>query len=135
MYMNRERAAELGQETVRIIEAGSYTAPLGRRIDLRDALQFAKNRTCNYPPEHALSTRLPGDYETRIEVTNETTLAAAERLVAAGHRPAALNFASAKHPGGGFLSGARPGGIARPRLRTLRLSGRSPDVHAARDPI
>jgi uncharacterized protein (TIGR02452 family) len=40
-------------------------------------------------------------------VTNESTLDAARRLVQEGHRVAALNFASAKNPGGGFLSGAR----------------------------
>jgi uncharacterized protein (TIGR02452 family) len=50
---------------------------------------------------------VPGDRPTRFEVKNESTLAAARRLVEAGQRPAALNFASAKHPGGGFLGGAR----------------------------
>lgn len=38
---------------------------------------------------------------------NETTLKAAKRLADLGHRVVALNFASAKHPGGGFLGGAR----------------------------
>jgi uncharacterized protein (TIGR02452 family) len=49
----------------------------------------------------------PGGKETRIEVRNETTLVAAERLARAGRRVAALNFASALEPGGGFLRGAR----------------------------
>ncbi|HEU5103870.1 MAG TPA: TIGR02452 family protein, partial [Roseiflexaceae bacterium] len=41
-----------------------------------------------------------------ISVTNEATLVAARRQVAQGYRVAALNFASARHPGGGWLSGA-----------------------------
>src|SRR5205823_13858109 len=49
----------------------------------------------------------PAGRETRFEATNETTLAAARRLAAEGHRVVALNFASARHPGGGFLGGAR----------------------------
>jgi uncharacterized protein (TIGR02452 family) len=107
MYPNRNRAAELGQETVRIIDGSGYRAPSGAAVDLRDALRRAQHGTRSYPPEHALPMPLPFDGATKVEVSNETTLAAALRLVQHGHRPVALNFASAKHPGGGFLSGAR----------------------------
>jgi uncharacterized protein (TIGR02452 family) len=44
---------------------------------------------------------------TQVQVTNETTLGAARRLVDRGLRPLALNFANGVHPGGGFLMGAR----------------------------
>jgi uncharacterized protein (TIGR02452 family) len=42
-----------------------------------------------------------------VQVSNETTLAAAFRLVEGGLRPLALNFANGVQPGGGFLGGAR----------------------------
>jgi uncharacterized protein (TIGR02452 family) len=42
-----------------------------------------------------------------VQVVNETTLQSARALVAAGHRPLALNFANGVGPGGGFLNGAR----------------------------
>jgi uncharacterized protein (TIGR02452 family) len=45
--------------------------------------------------------------ETRVQVTNGSTLAASRRLVQAGAKPVALNFANGTQPGGGFLSGAR----------------------------
>jgi uncharacterized protein (TIGR02452 family) len=44
---------------------------------------------------------------TTFHVSNESTRVVAHRLVDAGHRVAALNFASARHPGGDWLSGAR----------------------------
>src|SRR5262249_19617379 len=44
-----------------------------------------------------------------FEVVNETTLHAARRLLEGdrGARVLALNFASARHPGGGFLKGSQ----------------------------
>src|SRR6266498_150297 len=45
--------------------------------------------------------------ETRVQVTNETTLGAARRFIENGLNPLALNFADGVYPGGGFLSGAR----------------------------
>jgi len=54
----------------------------------------------------AIPPRAPGAAAPRIEVTAETTASAARRLAADG-AVAALNFASAKNPGGGFLGGAK----------------------------
>jgi uncharacterized protein (TIGR02452 family) len=105
--MKRSQAAALGQETVRILKARHYQTATGKVIELGDLLERAVRGTVSYPPEESLPGAPPGEKPTRIEVVNETTLAVARRLVEAGHRPAALNFASAKHPGGGFLGGAR----------------------------
>lgn len=43
---------------------------------------------------------------TRVQVTNESTLQAARRLVDDGMRPLSLNPANGVNPGGGFLHGA-----------------------------
>jgi uncharacterized protein (TIGR02452 family) len=48
-----------------------------------------------------------GQFVTEFAVENDSTLAVARRLVDQGHHTAVLNFASANHPGGGFLHGAR----------------------------
>ncbi len=59
------------------------------------------------PPDKPLAHDAMAFPETRVQVTNETTLAASRRLVDAGMSPLALNFANGKYPGGGFLAGAR----------------------------
>jgi uncharacterized protein (TIGR02452 family) len=107
MQPDRGRAAQLGQETLRILERGEYATPAGAIIDLRSAIAIARAGTRSYPPDAPLQSAVPGRYAMRTQVTNESTLAAAHRLVRDGGRPVALNFASARHPGGGFLSGAR----------------------------
>ena len=87
--------------------AGRYVTPQGTVVAIGDAVQRSVEGTVSYPPDRPMPLANPGDMQTVIEVTNESTLVAAARLVEAGHRPVALNFASAKHPGGGFLGGAR----------------------------
>jgi uncharacterized protein (TIGR02452 family) len=97
----------LGQETVRILEAGEYRTASGDTVRIAELVQRAIDGTVSYPHDEATPGFSRPGHATRIEVTNESTLEAARRLVNEGHRPAALNFASAKNPGGGFLGGAR----------------------------
>jgi uncharacterized protein (TIGR02452 family) len=104
--MDRSLAMVVGYETVAILRAGSYTAPSGRDINLRGALDACRSATIEYPPNRPVPTPAPGPAQTSISVVNETVIDAGHRM--AGRGPvAALNFASAIVPGGGFLSGAR----------------------------
>jgi len=104
----RERAAAIGHETLAIVNAGEYVAPSGRQVSIAAFVDAARGGTVEYGPEDPLpSVTGDGPGSMRVEVVNETTLAAAHRLFEAGHEPAALNFASATTAGGGFLDGAR----------------------------
>jgi uncharacterized protein (TIGR02452 family) len=107
--MSRQRRAALAAETMRILRDGDYTAPSGRRVDLRVDLAAAVASTRLYLPyELSLQAAAPAaGLQTSIQVTDESTLAATRRLAATTDgEVGALNFASAHHPGGGFLSGA-----------------------------
>lgn len=110
--MNRDQRAKLAQETLRILETGSYVSPGGREVSIQPELTTAAERSRLYRPDDfadELSLPAPEIARPLVEVTGETTLEAAARIVAeAGHEePLCLNFASAKNPGGGFLSGSQ----------------------------
>jgi uncharacterized protein (TIGR02452 family) len=107
MSFQRSHAAALGREAAQILQAGQYTTADSRVVPLGDLLRRAADGTRTYPPDLRPRWAGSGDAEMSVEVENESTLAAAWRLVREGHRPAALNFASARNPGGGWLSGAR----------------------------
>jgi uncharacterized protein (TIGR02452 family) len=107
MHLKRSTAAAYGREAVEIIEAGSYTAVNGDRVEIADLVRQAVEGTRTYPPDDSVPFPGHGTKPTVFAVQNQSTLAAARQLAHAGHRPVALNFASAKHPGGGFLGGAR----------------------------
>mgnify|MGYP002385391915 CR=1 FL=1 len=72
-----------------------------------EPLRAAVTGTLSYPPEAKLPRPVPGQHQTILEVVNSSTLTVAQLLAEASERVCALNFASAKHPGGGFLGGAR----------------------------
>jgi uncharacterized protein (TIGR02452 family) len=105
--MKRSDLANLAEETLAILQAGQYTSPSGRVVDLGKHLREAKDGTCGYPPEARVPVPAFPDRLTRIEVVNASTLEVVRALATQGHRVAALNFASAKNPGGGFRTGAR----------------------------
>lgn len=104
----RERAKALGLAAVAAAEAGYYHNAHGQRVDWGQAVAEAVAAKVSLPPDAALPkpTRTHG-HPTRVQVANETTLMAAQRLVATGERVLALNFANGVEPGGGLLQGAR----------------------------
>lgn len=107
----------VAQQTLAILDRGSYVTPSGQTVSLGDAVERAVAGTRTYPPAELVAllertaaepslTPQPG--APTVEVTEETTAAGARRLLAEGAgRVVALNFASAKNAGGGFINGAK----------------------------
>jgi uncharacterized protein (TIGR02452 family) len=95
----------MATETMAIIEAGGYRSPIGRDVRIAPGVKDAVAGTRLYLPDETLPAPPPqGSERPAIEVTNETSLSASRRI---GPDVACLVFASAKNPGGGFLSGAQ----------------------------
>ncbi|MDT5041902.1 MAG: hypothetical protein QOE51_2887 [Actinoplanes sp.] len=97
---------DLARDTLQILQDGSYRTPRGTRVDLADGMQAAVRGTSLHQPEELLPTPPLTGVAPTVSVTPESTLAATSRLARDGE-VAALVFASAKNPGGGFRSGAQ----------------------------
>ena len=112
--MNRSARTELAGQTVDIVGKGHYTVPGGRTVDIAGVVRACLEGTRFFPPEdlerlrREVLSQSGSGHETTFEVRNETTLEGIARLLARRQGPvAALNFASAKNPGGGFLGGSQ----------------------------
>ncbi|WIX81040.1 TIGR02452 family protein [Amycolatopsis carbonis] len=92
------RLRNIAAETVRIVERGQYG-----EVVIRDQVALARKGTRLYLPTDEVSAP-EARVAPSIEVTNESSTAAARRL---GGDVACLVFASARNPGGGFLNGAQ----------------------------
>jgi uncharacterized protein (TIGR02452 family) len=106
--MKQSSRIQWANETVQICKDGAYPAPSGRIVQFAAEIERAKTGTVMYSPES------PPPYprhrplgRTQIELRNETTFSALQRVADGTSHLACLNFASAKNPGGGFLSGAQ----------------------------
>lgn len=113
----REVRSRIAKETLDILEQGFYYRSDGYKVPVQAEAESAIRGSVLYKPvalpavkqEAAARLELDRRAEPAIEVTDESTLAAARRLVQVEgmENVACLNFASAKHPGGGFLGGAQ----------------------------
>lgn len=136
--MNRTTRTELARQTVEITKNGKYTSASGLHVDVSAAVRNCLDATRHYSPGELntirsdVLSRPAGDFATTCEVVNETTLAGIARLLAVDSRPvAALNFASAKNPGGGFLGGAQAQEESLARSSALYASlRRAPEFYA-----
>lgn len=107
--MNREQRIRIAQDTLAVLAKGSYQNAAGHHIEISSLVEHAKNHTKTYvlgdmPPVDTQRFAQPAT----LTVTAETSGAALHRLSGLGTQSIGLlNFASAKNPGGGFLSGAQ----------------------------
>lgn len=105
---SKEDLTRVAEETVAIVKAGFYDLPGGGTVNLLRTVGEAMVGTRLYGPGSVPAPRpVPGGGPPRFEVSGETTGAAAMRITEAGTPVVALNFASAKNPGGGFLRGTK----------------------------
>lgn len=114
---NREARAGIARETLEILSSGCYVNKSGTRIDVSEPVSQAIEKSKLYKPsmfeekekyiKELINQRI--GTEPKIEITDETTLSAAKRLVVCEGiiDTVCLNFASAKNPGGGFLNGSQ----------------------------
>jgi len=112
MNNNRNTRIESAKQTLQIIKDKQYTIH-NKVVNLADKIDYSVSNTGLYTSEALGEIQLSVDKnlinenrETVIKVENSTSMQAAERLVSSG-KTGCLNFASAKNPGGGFMSGAQ----------------------------
>ncbi len=102
----------IAKTTLAYLDSGEYVGPDGRRVCFRSELASAVGGTRLFAPnELEILLEEEGESATRptVEVTGGTTQAAAHRLVRSQgiEDLVLLNFASARNPGGGILTGAQ----------------------------
>jgi uncharacterized protein (TIGR02452 family) len=112
--MQKSERQTAARATLRICQSGGYVTDDGRSVSIAEPLRHCLDGTRYLTPEEleAIRDQVSGtpslDAPARIEVRDETTLEGCRRLLGEGASGvAALNFASAKNPGGGFLNGAQ----------------------------
>lgn len=113
-HHSKTQLKQLAEETVKIIKDGTYVTEDGEEYDIQKLVEDSVSGTITYNPvqikeiAEEIITNSIAQYDTNFEVELETTLDGVQRaieLFPKKSKIAALNFASAKNPGGGFLRG------------------------------
>lgn len=100
----RQKNKSVAEETYDILKGKSYISVNGKYVDLTADMANMVSGTKYYPDPVTIDDQPIID--PKIEVENETTTAAAVRLSKL-NKMVALNFASARNPGGGWRHGAK----------------------------
>ena len=98
------RRISIAQDTVKILDIGSYTSPIGKEVNVGQSLRCCLAATEYYEPDNLLEIQQkilgsePQYYSTDFEVKNETSLMGSQRISASQEfeKICILNFASAK---------------------------------------
>lgn len=107
----REQLKKIAESTMDILKSGQYRNSKNEIIEIGNDVKSSVENTVlyNIKDTNDLLMKIKANprYTTELSTTKETTLQAAKRLKEKGYdKVLALNFASARHAGGGFLNGA-----------------------------
>ena len=101
------------QEVLKIIKDGGFHNIAGAWVNIEEEITYSVENTVLYRPNSFGDLTKKNDTSSKtkttvIDVTDETTQVAAQRLVNEGYdNLVLLSFASARNPGGGFINGAK----------------------------
>jgi hypothetical protein len=115
------RRIAIAQDTLKIIEAGYYVSPEGKRIELVQKIVSCHEQTKSYEPDALYKIKqdilsgTPQFSKIEFEVKNETTLMGAERMARGQQfqKIGVLNFASASNGCDTLVLGAWGCGVFR----------------------
>ncbi|KOR31002.1 hypothetical protein TI04_03140 [Achromatium sp. WMS2] len=112
--LTRTLRAQIAEDTVKIVRSGFYLTNSGTTVHIENLVQYCVQNTQLFEPTQLEQLRKniafnpSAKTDTKFAVVNETTLAGAARVLQTTGEPVlALNFASARNPGGGFLNGSQ----------------------------
>lgn len=106
--ISKDTALKLGLSAIEAAHLGFYITQDGHKVEWSEQVKNACNLKISIPPNQNLRYfRNMPTLNTKIQITNETTLGASQRLIKAGLHPLALNLANGIQPGGGFMYGAK----------------------------
>ena len=106
MINDRRQLADVFQQTIDIVQEGSYTSESGEEVTLLDNEPMLKgSRFYTKPLDASNVPSLPT--LTKIIVRNDDSIHCGHTLQQEGYNPVVLNLASRRNPGGGVKNGSR----------------------------
>lgn len=106
MINDRRQLADVYQQTIHIVQEGSYTSENGEEVDLLDNEPMLKGS--RFYTRALDATSIPTiEGETKIIVENDDSIHCGHQLQKEDYNPVVLNLASRRNPGGGVLNGSR----------------------------
>ncbi len=101
----KRHLADVFRETIQVIKEGKYISAKGVEVIVRDTEPLLYSRF--YVHEFNVNDIPAHDEPTIVEVVNDDSIYAGQRLKDEGYNPIVLNFANQSHAGGGVESGCR----------------------------